>query len=269
MTWVAVIAVLIGHHRHKLSRLLDVLAKRPPVTRTQAPLPNFAYRSAMISSASMRARSNLRSRNTSAMSLCACLRMVFPSSTLSSPLSISLLKRWLVRYPLTVVIASVDSCEPFGIIFLPCCEQKGRSEHTWTDTHQARRALFEAEVRAALRSEPRLGPSFHLKALGIEPDGSLVLDGEVPTIAAKKMALEKVAAIPGIIGIVGRLHVEPATRMGDGEIRVHVRHSLIEEPAFQRLESANALVANSSSFATFPKGHAALSTSKFRKGLSF
>ena len=64
-----------------------------------------------------------------------------------------------------------------------------RSEHTWTDTHRARRALFEAEVRAALRSEPRLGPSFHLKALGIEPDGSLI--PEVPTIAAKKMALEK------------------------------------------------------------------------------
>jgi osmotically-inducible protein OsmY len=104
------------------------------------------------------------------------------------------------------------------------------------DSSKKNRNKIEAEVRAALRSEPRLGPSFHLKALGIEPDGSLILDGEVPTIAAKKMALEKVAAIPGITGIVDRLHVEPATRMGDGEIRVHVRDSLIEEPAFERLE---------------------------------
>ena len=103
----------------------------------------------------------------------------------------------------------------------------------------------------------------------MEPDSSLILGGEVPTIAAKKMALEKVAAIPGIIGIVDRLHVEPATRMGDGEIRVHVRDSLIEEPAFQRLEIRECVGGQFQLVATFPKGHAALSTSKFRKGLSF
>jgi len=77
------------------------------------------------------------------------------------------------------------------------------------------------------------------------------------------------APIPGIIGIVGRLHVEPATRMGDGEIRVHVRDSLIEEPAFQRLEIRECVGGQFQLVATFPKGHAALSTSKFRKGLSF
>ena len=50
------------------------------------------------------------------------------------------------------------------------------------------------------------------------------------------MALEKVAAMPGVAGIVDRLHVEPAAQMGDGEIRVHVRDAMIEEPAFERLE---------------------------------
>jgi len=74
-----------------------------------------------------------------------------------------------------------------------------------------------------------------LRALKIEPDGSVTLEGEVPGIAAKKIALEKVAAIPGIAGIIDRLHVEPATRMGDGEIRVHVRDAMIEEPAFEQL----------------------------------
>ena len=58
----------------------------------------------------------------------------------------------------------------------------------------------------------------------------------MPSVAAKKLALEKVAAIPGITGIVDRLRVEPATRMGDGEIRVHVRDAMIEEPAFEQLE---------------------------------
>jgi len=95
---------------------------------------------------------------------------------------------------------------------------------------------IEAKVRAVLRSEPRLGAAFHLKTLQIERDGSVIVDGEVPSVAAKKIALEKVAAIPGIMGIVDRLHVEPATQMSDGEIRVHVRDAMIEEPAFEQLE---------------------------------
>ena len=95
---------------------------------------------------------------------------------------------------------------------------------------------LEKEVRAALRSEPRLGPAFHLRALQIEADGAVILDGQVPSVAAKKIALEKVAAIPGVMGIVDRLHVEPATQMSDGEIRVHVRDAMIEEPAFEQLE---------------------------------
>jgi osmotically-inducible protein OsmY len=104
------------------------------------------------------------------------------------------------------------------------------------DPTQNNRDDVESEVRAALRSEPRLGAKFHLKALLFERDGSVILDGEVPSVAAKKMALERVAAIPGIMGIVDRLHVEPATRMGDDEIRVHVRDAMIEEPAFERLQ---------------------------------
>jgi osmotically-inducible protein OsmY len=93
-----------------------------------------------------------------------------------------------------------------------------------------------AKVRAALRSEPRLGPSFHPSELRIEPDGVLVLSGEVPSVAAKKLALERVAALPGFTGIVDRLHVEPAARMTDKEIRVHLRDMLIEELSFRELE---------------------------------
>jgi osmotically-inducible protein OsmY len=92
-------------------------------------------------------------------------------------------------------------------------------------------------VRATLRSEPRLGPSFHLHELKLEPDGALVLDGEVPSVAAKKLALEHVAAaVPSITCIVDRLHVTPAVQMTDKEIRVHVRNALIEEPSFRALE---------------------------------
>lgn len=93
-----------------------------------------------------------------------------------------------------------------------------------------------AKVRAALRSEPRLGPSFHASELSIEPDGVLVLAGEVPSVAAKKLALERVAALGGIAGIVDRLHVQAATRMTDKEIRVHLRDMLIEDLSFRELE---------------------------------
>jgi osmotically-inducible protein OsmY len=93
-----------------------------------------------------------------------------------------------------------------------------------------------ARLRAALRSEPRLGPSFHASELRIEPDGVLVLAGEVPSVAAKKLALERVAAISGISGIVDRLHVRPATHMTDKEIGVHLRDMLIDELGFKELE---------------------------------
>ncbi len=60
-----------------------------------------------------------------------------------------------------------------------------------------------AKVRSTLRSEPLLGPSFHLRDLRIEQDGSLILDGEVASVAAKKLALEHVAALaPSALCIV-------------------------------------------------------------------
>jgi osmotically-inducible protein OsmY len=93
-----------------------------------------------------------------------------------------------------------------------------------------------AKVRKALRSEPRLGPSFHPSQLRMEPDGVLVLAGEVPSVAAKKLALERVGALAGITGIVDRLHVEPATRMTDKEIRVHLHNMLIDDVSFKDLE---------------------------------
>ena len=94
-----------------------------------------------------------------------------------------------------------------------------------------------AKVRGTLRSEHLLGPSFHLRDLRIEPDGSLVLDGEVNSIAAKKLALEHVAAIaPSVTCIVDRLHVRPATPMSDKEIQVHVRNALIAESSLRALE---------------------------------
>jgi osmotically-inducible protein OsmY len=85
-------------------------------------------------------------------------------------------------------------------------------------------------VRKALASEPRVGLREHSLALGYA-GLTLTIEGEVASIAAKKLALERIAAVPGIEGIIDRLHVAPAQPMGDGQVRDLVRDALLQEPA--------------------------------------
>lgn len=90
------------------------------------------------------------------------------------------------------------------------------------------------DVRRAWSREPRIGP--RAPHTNMEFDGgTLTLEGEMPDIAAKKLALELAAAVPAVTGIVDRLHVTPAERMEDGEIRDRLRHALEQEPAFAEL----------------------------------
>jgi osmotically-inducible protein OsmY len=85
-------------------------------------------------------------------------------------------------------------------------------------------------VHTALTSEPRL--ELRKNPIAIAYDGeALTLEGEAPSVAAKKLALEQAAAVPEVTGIVDRLHVKPAQRMGDGEIRDLMRNALLQEPA--------------------------------------
>ena len=86
-------------------------------------------------------------------------------------------------------------------------------------------------VRQALRSEPRVGLQHHTVHLSLA-DGDLVLEGEVADIAAKKLALERAAAVPALKGIVDRLRVTPAQRMGDSEISTRVSSAIAGEPVF-------------------------------------
>ena len=87
-------------------------------------------------------------------------------------------------------------------------------------------------VRKALRSEARIDLQHHPIRLTLS-DGDLVIDGEVADIAAKKLALERAAAVADVRGIVDRLRVAPAERMEDGAVRDLVRDALLEEPALR------------------------------------
>ncbi len=85
------------------------------------------------------------------------------------------------------------------------------------------------EVHAALEREPRI--NLHKCPIKMEfSDGVLTLEGEAEHIAAKKLALEFAIAVSSVAGIVDRLHVIPATRMGDGAILDAVRDALLQEP---------------------------------------
>ncbi len=88
------------------------------------------------------------------------------------------------------------------------------------------------ETRAALERDTRV--NLHRFPIHIDfSGGDLALEGEVENVAAKKIALEIAASACGIGGIIDRLRVVPAERMGDGEIRDHVCGALIEEPALE------------------------------------
>ena len=92
------------------------------------------------------------------------------------------------------------------------------------------------EVHAALGRDQRLDLRGHPIVIQYEPDGSLVLQGETESLAAKKIALELAASVGGLTGIVDRIRVAPRKPMGDGAIRDHIRAAMLQEGAFTRCE---------------------------------
>jgi osmotically-inducible protein OsmY len=89
------------------------------------------------------------------------------------------------------------------------------------------------KVQAAMEIDPYIDIHHHSLKMDIE-NGVLVIEGEVGSVAAKKLALEHAAAIDGVRGIIDRLHVAPVERKGDGEILELLYCLLEQEPVLQR-----------------------------------
>jgi osmotically-inducible protein OsmY len=114
-------------------------------------------------------------------------------------------------------------------------ESENRDQTTPRENQSAIRNPQSAikELRAALEREPRIRLDQHPIEIAFnEVDDTITLQGEEPDIAAKKLALELAAAMPGARGVVDRLRVAPSERMNDEEIRDHIRDAFIQEPAF-------------------------------------
>jgi osmotically-inducible protein OsmY len=88
------------------------------------------------------------------------------------------------------------------------------------------------KVRAAFEHERRI--NLHRYPIQMDfSEGALMLEGEVENIAAKKLAMELAIVVPGVTGIVDRLHVVPSERVGDGAVLDSVRNALLQEPALE------------------------------------
>lgn len=84
------------------------------------------------------------------------------------------------------------------------------------------------QTHAALEREPRVNLhhcSIHLAAR----EGELTLEGEVDSVAAKKLALSLAQGVPGVTRITDRLTVTPRERKGDGEMLDTLAHLFLRE----------------------------------------
>lgn len=88
-------------------------------------------------------------------------------------------------------------------------------------------------VRAIFEREPRINPHRDRIKIDCTEDGALILEGEVRSIVVKRLAMKLAINIPGIIGIVDRLHLKSAERMEDGMVLDLVRDALIEDSTFK------------------------------------
>ena len=95
-----------------------------------------------------------------------------------------------------------------------------------------------AELRHRFAAEQRLGHLYQPDNLWIEPDGALVLEGEVERVAQKRIALELAAAHPGVSAIVDRLRVRPSERLDDAGIRKRLRETFSLDPSLAGLTIA-------------------------------
>ncbi len=86
-------------------------------------------------------------------------------------------------------------------------------------------------VHAALEHDPTIDLHRYPIHIRLE-DGALVLEGEVGSIAAKRLASHLARAVQGVQAVQDRLRVSPSERRGDGAVLDSVYQELRQESAF-------------------------------------
>ncbi len=89
-------------------------------------------------------------------------------------------------------------------------------------------------IKASLEKELHIDLVKHPVHLNLE-NNAIVMEGVVDKIAHKKAALLIAMGISGTSGVVDRLRVSPAKKMGDKEIKNHLSDAFAEEPTLNNL----------------------------------
>lgn len=87
------------------------------------------------------------------------------------------------------------------------------------------------QVQGAVQRGTHLDLQIHPIAMELDK-GVLTLEGEVPSLKCKKLALAAAGAVAGVTGIADRLRVTPAERLGDGAVRDSVCEQLLRDVDF-------------------------------------
>lgn len=92
--------------------------------------------------------------------------------------------------------------------------------------------MKDASILAAVAVHmDRGGPPVGVVSLRCD-GGVLFLEGEMASLSAKRRLLTRVAKVPGVLGIVDRLLVQPVRRMGDGELVQGLGRAFLAEECF-------------------------------------
>lgn len=91
-------------------------------------------------------------------------------------------------------------------------------------------------LRQVIEADPRIRCVGTPIALSLDPQGGVTLDGEVASVAAKRLALDRAAHLPDVLTVVDRLRVAPTRRFTDEQIRRRFLDLLVDEPMFADYE---------------------------------
>ena len=110
-------------------------------------------------------------------------------------------------------------------------------------------------LRQVMEADSRIRAAGPPISVALDGEGGVTLDGEVVSVAAKRLALDRAARLPDVLTVVDRLRVAPIRRFTDEQIRRRLLDLFVEDAAFSDYE-----------FVSSPRRSAALrrSTSKPR-----
>ena len=92
------------------------------------------------------------------------------------------------------------------------------------------------KLREIIEADPRIQPAGVPIAVSLSADGSITLEGEVATVAAKRVAYARASRLADVLSVVDHLRVASERLVDDEQIRRRLLDLLFEDPCFAEYE---------------------------------